>query len=169
MTTHPNDDKDDHEAESISNYPLPADAGRAAPSSQRTAEDHQRRRWFLGLVTAVIAGLLTGALLAPVNHAIHDITNPIGSYLVGTDHSVELSPICKDLGGLVAPPAEKNAAYQYQCRDSKQTITRQQIAQRCRIQWGPNAKLVLRDPDSASGWTCHTPGLVHQIPPATGP
>lgn len=97
-------------------------------------------------------------MLPPVNHVIHDITDPVGSYLGGIDHPIELSPICKDLGGIVAPHAEKNAAYQYQCRDSKKTIAKQQIAQQCRIQWGPNAKLELRDPDSASGWTCHTPG-----------
>jgi hypothetical protein len=80
--------------------------------------------------------------------------------LNAVDYPIELSSICTNLGGIVAPPAEQNAAYQYRCQDSKQPITKQQIAQQCRIQWGPNAKLVLRDPDSASGWTCHTPGAL---------
>jgi hypothetical protein len=38
---------------------------------------------------------------------------------------------------------------------SSRSISRRQIEQRCIAQWGPNAQLFLRDPNSASGWKCH--------------
>lgn len=77
--------------------------------------------------------------------------------MFGVDEPIELSPLCVNAGGIVAPPAEVNAAYQYQCR-SGHVITQAQIEQRCKAQWGSTAKLVLEDRNSASGWKCHTPG-----------
>ena len=35
---------------------------------------------------------------------------------LGVDQSIELSPLCVHAGGIVAPPAEINAAYHYHCR-----------------------------------------------------
>jgi hypothetical protein len=75
----------------------------------------------------------------------------------GVNEPIELSPLCVNAGGIVAPPAEINAAFQYRCR-SGHVITRAQIGQRCTTQWGPTAQLVLEDRNSAAGWTCHVPG-----------
>jgi hypothetical protein len=63
----------------------------------------------------------------------------------GVDRSIELSPLCVNDGGIVAPPAEANAAYQYHCARSGHVVARAQVEQRCKTQW-PTAELVLRDP-----------------------
>jgi len=61
------------------------------------------------------------------------------------------------------------AAYQYM-PGLKQPITNSKSHAECRIQWGPNAKLVLRDPDSHREWDVATPklnvrsGSVLQVP-----
>lgn len=81
---------------------------------------------------------------------------------LGVDKPIELKPLCEHLGtgGIVAPPTEKSAAFHYHCAGSDEPITRTQIEQRCKDQWGTNAKLVLRDPNSAAGWKCHVGGLI---------
>src|ERR1700745_516667 len=40
LTAQPNEENAQHKSESSSDYPLPADVGRAAPSSQRASKDH---------------------------------------------------------------------------------------------------------------------------------
>jgi len=110
----------------------------------------------LGILTFIAAQFFS----PPINEASTSLIDRAHAYVFGVDHPIELSPICQRLGGIVAPHAEKDAAYHYRCRRSKQTITKHQIEQRCVTQWGPNARLVLIDPDSASGWTCHTPGVL---------
>lgn len=132
-------------------------------SRKDATEQHaasRRRRlgvWVLGVLGGVIIGLMVGVLSPPVNHAISDLKGK----LFGVDHPIELAPICKDLGGIIVPPAERDAAYQYHCGRSSRPISRHEVEQRCVAQWGPAAKLVLLDPDSASGWTCQTPGWLH--------
>jgi hypothetical protein len=142
--------------------PLPADtvdlepARRGRPSVRRRA----RRRIRKAVAVGVVVGLLVAVLAPPVNQAIDRVTVSALSQLFGTDHPIELSPICGNLGGILAPPPEMHAAYQYRCANSRHAISRGQIFQRCISQWGRKAQLELRDPDSASGWTCHTPGLL---------
>jgi hypothetical protein len=92
--------------------------------------------------------------------AVQVLTPSGRQYVFGVDEPIELSPLCENLGGIVAPPAEIDAAFHYRCARSGRTITRAQIERRCKAQWGSNADLVLRDPNSASGWKCHTPGLL---------
>jgi len=79
---------------------------------------------------------------------------------LGVDRPIELKPLCQQFGGIVAPPTERNAAFHYHCVGSNEPITRTQIKQRCKDQWGLSAKLVLRNPDSAAGWKCHVGGLI---------
>jgi hypothetical protein len=134
------------------NPPLPADLIITEPSPAKPG----RHRRVAEIVIAVIAGLLVGSLSPPVNQIIDNI----GGYFFGVDQPIELSSICKNMGGIVAPHAETNAAYQWHCAHSSRSISRHQIEQRCTAQWGPDAQLFLRDPNSASGWKCHTPGLL---------
>ncbi|SRR6266516_4232153 len=134
------------------------------PSSPRHASPRQRwiRRIGNGII-AILIWLIAQIFITPVNQLSSNLVDRGRNYITGEDHPIELQPICTNLnqGRIVAPPAEKNAAFHYRCARSKQMITRGQIEQRCITQWGRNAKLVLRDPDSASGWKCHTPGWLH--------
>jgi hypothetical protein len=121
-----------------------------------TTDELIRSRTSRALRVAAI--LLTGVLLGFTSL----LTTPLGrQYAFGTDRPIELSPLCAHLGGIVAPPAERNAAYHYRCVQSTNPISRDQIAQRCKVQWGFNAKLLLHDRNSAAGWKCHVRGLLH--------
>jgi hypothetical protein len=103
------------------------------------------------VATIVLVSILVG-LAVP-------LMTPTGRrYALGVDQPIELRPLCENLGGIVAPPAERDAAFHYRCAESTQTITRAQIEGRCKDQWGSGAQLVLRDRNSASGWKCHAPG-----------
>jgi hypothetical protein len=103
------------------------------------------------IATLVLVGLMVGLILP--------LLTPQGrSATFGVNHPIELRPLCEGLGGIIAPPAERDAAFHYRCKSSTDTITQAQIEQRCHDQWGTRARLVLRDRDSAAGWTCHTPG-----------
>jgi hypothetical protein len=99
-------------------------------------------------------------LAPPVNQAGLNTAQRLATYFIGEDKPVELKPLYDKQGGIVAPPAEKDAAYHWRCRRSPSPITRQQIAERCAAQWGKEAKLVLRDRDESSGWKCHFRGLL---------
>jgi len=134
------------------NPSLPADL----ISTQSSPANRGKHRRVAEILIALITGLLVGVLLPPVSHIIDNI----GGYLFGVDQPIELSPICNNMGGIVPPHAETNAAYQWRCAHSSRWISRRQIQQRCITQWGPNAQLFLRDPNSASGWKCRTPGLL---------
>ncbi len=94
----------------------------------------------------------------PVNQAGLATTQRLVAYVVGEDKPIELKPLCIKQGGIVPPPAEKDAAFHWRCQRSSRPITRQQIAKRCAAQWGTELKLVLRDQDSAAGWKCHKRG-----------
>jgi hypothetical protein len=128
-----------------------------ATEQHSTSRWKRRGGWVLGVLGGVLIGLMVAVLSPPVNHAISDVHGMV----FGVDHPIELAPICEGLGGIVAPPAEKYAAYQYHCRRSSHLISRREVEQRCLAQWGRHAQLVLIDPDSASGWTCRTPGWLH--------
>jgi hypothetical protein len=145
------------------NPPLPADLIRAvSPGPQPLpAKKASRGRISAGVLSGILVGLLVGVLVPPVNQVVHNVADRTHSYFYGVNHPIELSPLCKYLGGIVAPPAERDAAYQYRCAHSQRAISRNQIRLRCISQWGPSARLVLLDPNSASGWTCHTPGILH--------
>ena len=123
----------------------------------------RRRRWIRRIGAGVV-GIATFIAVQffspPINEASTSLISRAHAYVFGVDHPIELSPICQGLGGIAAPHAEKDAAYHYRCKRSKQTIAKEQIEQRCRTQWGADARLVLIDPDSASGWTCRTPGVL---------
>lgn len=108
-----------------------------------------------------ILRILTTVLIGFVLAIAVLLATPGGrGYAFGVDKPIELRPLCEHLGGIVAPPAEDNAAFHYRCARSVGPITRLQIERRCKDQWGADAELVLRDPDSASGWKCHRRGLL---------
>jgi hypothetical protein len=128
-------------------------------AAERDSASRRRRRggWILGVVGGVIIGLLADVLYPPLNHAISDLQGNV----FGVDHPIELAPICDGLGGIIAPHAERGAAYKYHCRRLSRPISRHEIEEQCVVQWGPGAQLVLHNPDSASGWACRTPGWLH--------
>lgn len=132
------------------NPPLPADLIHKKPSNKKKKKTHP-------LVVAFVATFVAGLLLSP---PVTQAANKIGGDIFGIDQPIELSPICTNLGGIVAPHAQVNAAHQWRCVRSHRPISQRQIEQRCATQWGPKARLVLRNPNSASGWACHTPGLL---------
>jgi hypothetical protein len=144
--------------------------GRRRPHTPPTRSAGRRLPRLLKRVGAGLAGggLLAGFLLwlasqffaPPVNEAGLDTAQRVVAFVVGEDKPIELKPLCSAQGGIVAPPAEKDAAFHWRCQRSSRPITREQIAERCTAQWGKEAELVLRDPDSSSGWKCHLRGLI---------
>jgi hypothetical protein len=128
-------------------------------ASPRLEKKRSRRIWtgIIGALMTIVTGLAIVFLTPPINQvgtkALHGWTR-----VVGADLPVELRPLCAGQGGIVAPPAEKDAAYHWRCRGSSYPITEQQIATRCHQQWGQEVNLVLRDRDASSGWKCHKRG-----------
>jgi hypothetical protein len=111
-----------------------------------------------GAVGTILIGLIVAFLTPAVTESGKGTVPRLLAPVVGIDQPIELSPLCAKQGGILRPHAEKNAAYHFHCKNSSRPITKQQIAKRCAEQWGPEAELKLRDPDSASGWKCHLRG-----------
>jgi hypothetical protein len=118
------------------------------------------RRVGVGAAGAFLIWFASQFFAPPVNQAGLNVGQRLASYVIGEDKPIELKPLCDKQGGIVAPPAEKDAAYHWRCRRSTRLITREQIAERCAAQWGNEAKLALREPDESSGWKCHFRGLL---------
>jgi hypothetical protein len=141
--------------------------GRRRPHTPPTRSAGKRLLRRVGAVL-VGGGALGGLLLwlaaqlvaPPINEAGLRGEQRVAALLVGEYRPIELKPLCATQGGIVAPPAEKDAAYHWRCQRSSGPITPQQIAERCAAQWGKEAELVLTDPDSSSGWKCHLGGLI---------
>lgn len=166
MATDLNDEEEPNPAAGTSgrsgDYPLPADVG-SSKGSDAPASDHPRRRksTLVALLTGIFIGIVV-AVIGPVAVRVtYSAWSNVASHLVGVDHPIELAPICVNRGGIMSPPAEDNAAFHWRCMDSRRPISRAQIEQRCKDEWGSAARLVLRDPNAAAGWTCHTRGLLH--------
>lgn len=140
--------------------PLPADLVRAQSSGRQrsSAKRRRRRRAIVTQLVTLLIGLLTGAVSPILSQPAQNTSESIIHYFSGVDQPIELSTICKNLGGIVPPNAETDAAYKWRCADSQQAISPSQVKQMCRTEWGPKAQLVLRDPNSAAGWKCHIPG-----------
>ena len=134
-----------------------------ASPSQRTKPPRTKR--FRRIVGSILGGgfllwLAAQFVAPPVNQAGLAASQRLVAYVVGEDRPIELAPLCIKQGGIVRPQAEKDAAFQWRCERSRHLITRQQIAQQCADQWGPELELVLRDRDSAAGWKCHKRGWI---------
>jgi hypothetical protein len=140
--------------------PLPAALVRPVSSGRNrlSANRRRRRRTIVSTLVALLVGLFSGAVSPILSQPVQNTVESIFHYFSGVDQPIELSTICKNLGGIVAPHAETDAAYKWRCARSQQTISPSQIKQMCRTEWGPKAQLVLRDPNSAAGWKCHMPG-----------
>lgn len=145
-------------SESAPDYPLPADV--RTVKLAHSARQRRRRRVTAGAAIGIVIAVVAAILAPPLGSAIYNVADRVDSGLFGVDHPVELKPICDHLGGIVPPPSEINAAYQWRCDGSQSTITKREIQQRCVAQWGSDAVAVLHDPNSAAGWKCHTPGLL---------
>jgi hypothetical protein len=136
----------------------------AAGTPSTTPPTPPRKKWLrrlgialLGALGAIAVGLAVVFFTPPVTQASSKAQSWWG-HVVGVDLPVEIKYVCAKPEDLVSPPREKDAAYHYRCKGSSRTITRQQIAKRCALQWGTAVKLVLRDRDMASGWKCHQRG-----------
>jgi hypothetical protein len=142
------------------NPPLPADLVSTGSSEQDHPSDKERRRRRAGAATLVsLLVLLFAGTVGPIlNQGAQNAYEAVVHHVSGIDEPIELSPICANLGGIVAPHAEAGAAYKWRCALSQQTITPSQIKQMCTTQWGPKARLILRDANSAAGWKCNIPG-----------
>jgi hypothetical protein len=134
--------------------------GNMSPSPPRQSAGKRWVRRIGAGIVGILVWLLGGFFSTPVNEIGDNAVERAKSYVFGQDQPIELQPICDELrqGKVIAPHAEKDAAYHYRCAQSRQWITEQQIRRRCVEQWGEDARLVLKDPDSASGWKCHTRG-----------
>ncbi len=134
-------------------------AGSAPALPSHPTGKKQLRRVILGALGAIVIGLTIAFFTPPVTQATTTMESWWGR-VVGVDKPIELKPICAKQGGIVPPPAEKNAAFHWRCKGSSHPITPQQIAERCAAQWGPEFRLMLRDRDASSGWKCHKRGLL---------
>jgi hypothetical protein len=140
--------------------PLPADLVRSGSSGRHHSSATKRRRIraIVSTVVTLLVGLFIGAVSPTLSQPVQNAVESTIHYFFGVDEPIELSQICNNLGGILAPHAEADAAYKWRCTRSQQVISRAQIKQMCQAEWGAKAQLVLLDPNSAAGWKCHISG-----------